>query len=186
MPRHHLIENYLDGLSQLPADVVEELTDGLVETYDHHRARGRVPDEAARAAIIEFGTAEEIRAAFDQIDPGRRAARLLLATGPLAGLCWGAALLTSGAWTWPIPTWVPPAIGIGLVTVTALLLVAARTHHTRRAATLGAGGLLLLDTLAITGVLAAAPTVSSLVRLAILASLLRACLAARILPGILS
>jgi hypothetical protein len=186
MPRHPLIENYLAGLRALPADVVEELTDGLDESYDHHRARGQAPDDAARTAITEFGIAEQILAAFDEITPGRRASRLLLATGPLAGLCWGTALLTSHAWTWPIPTWAPPALGIGLVMVTALLLVAARTRRTRRVASFGAGGLVLLDTLVVIGALDVAPAVSWPLLLAILASLIRACLTTRTLPGILT
>lgn len=186
MPRHRLIEDYLDGLRVLPADAVEELTDGLTETYDHHRARGQTPEDAARAAIAEFGTTEQILAAFDMITPGRRVSRLLLATGPLAGLCWGAALLTSRAWIWPIPTWAPPALGIGLVGVTALLLADTRGRRTRLAASLGASGLVLLDAFMITGVLAVAPTVSWPLLLAILASLLRACLTARTVPGILT
>jgi hypothetical protein len=186
MPRHHLIEDYLDGLRVMPADVVEELADGLVETYEHHCVRGRTPDEAARTAITEFGTAEQILAAFDEIAPGRRASRLLLTTGPLAGLCWGTALLTSHAWTWPIPSWAPPALGVGLVTVIALLLVAVRGRRRRRAASSGAGGLVLLDTLAIIGVLAVAPAVSWPLLLAMLASVVRACLTARTLPRVLT
>jgi hypothetical protein len=186
MPRHHLIENYLDGLRALPADVVEELTDGLAETYDHHRARGLAPDQAARTAITEFGITEQILAAFDEIAPGRRASRLLLTTGPLAGLCWGAALLTSHAWTWPIPYWAPPVLGVGLVTVIALLLVGGHGRRTRRAASFGAGGLVLLDTLMIIGVLAVASAVSWPLLLAMLASVVRACLTLRTLPRILT
>jgi hypothetical protein len=186
MPRHHLIEGYLDGLRVLPADVVKELTDGLVETYDHHCARGRAPDEAARAAITEFGTTDQILGAFDEISPGRRASRLLLAMGPLVGLCWGTALLTSRAWAWPIPPWAPPVLGVGLVTVIVLLLVGARGRRTRRAASLGAGGLVLLDAFVITGVFAVAPAVAWPLLLAMLASVVRACLTARTLPGILT
>jgi hypothetical protein len=185
MPRHHLIEDYLDRLRALPVDAVDELTDGLVETYDHHRARGQAPDDAARTAVTEFGTTDQIVTAFDKISPGRRTSRLLLATGPLAGLCWGMALLTSRAWTWPVPAWAPPVLGVGLVTVTALLLVGARGRCTRTAS-FGAGGLVLLDTLVITGVLAVAPAVSWPLLLAMLASLLRACLTMRTLPVILT
>lgn len=181
MPRHHLIEDYLDGLRALPSDVVEELADGLAETYDHHRARGRTPEQAARTAITEFGTTEQILAAFDEIASGPRTARLLLATGPLAGLCWGTALLTSRAWTWPVPSWAPPVLGAGLVTVIVLLLVAVRGRRGRRVASFGAGGLVLLDALVIIGVLAVAPAASWPLRLAMLASVVRACLTARTL-----
>ncbi len=188
MPRHRLIENYLDHLRVLPVEMVDELTDGLIESYDHHRRHGRAPDDAARATITEFGPPEDVIAAFDQIAPGRRVSRLLLATGPLAGLCWGTAVLTTHAWTWPIPTWTAPAFGVALVTVIALLLTAARVprRRARRAAPFGAGGLALLDTFAVIEVLSAAPDLSWPLRLAILISLVRACLTARTLRVILT
>jgi len=179
------LKGHLDGLRHLPADVVQELTDGLMETYDAHRARGRAPDDAARAAIAEFGTIEAILAAFEAIAPGRRASRILLATGPLVGLCWGTALLTSRAWTWPVPNWAPPILAAGLVTVIPLLLVGARHGRRSDAACFGAGGLVVLDTVVILGVLAVAPAVWSLLP-AMLASLLRASLTTRALPGVLA
>lgn len=156
----------------------------LIETYDHHRARGNDPDQAARAAIQEFGTAEQIIAAFDRIEPGRSASRRLLASGPLVGLGWGAALVSSRVWTWSIPTWTSPVLAGSLMTVIALLLVAAKSRRFRHAAPLGAGGLILLDILAISGVLTTAPAMSWPLRLAILASLARAYLSARTLPAL--
>lgn len=184
MSRHPLIETYLRGLHVLPTEVIDELTDGLIETYDHHRALGSDPDQAARAAIEEFGTAEQILAAFDQIAPGRRVSRRLLATGPFVGLCWSAALIASRAWTWPIPAWTPLVLASALATVIALLLMGASGRRLHRAAPLGAGGLVILDTLAISGVLAIAPGISWPLRLAILASLARAYLTARTLPAL--
>lgn len=184
MPRHPLIEKYLHGLDVLSAEMVDELTDGLIETYDHHRALGSDPDQAARAAIEEFGTAEQILAAFDQIAPGRRASRRLLATGPLVGLCWGTALITSRAWTWSIPNWTPLVLAGALAAVIALLLVGATGRRPRRAAALGPAGLVLLDTLVVSGVLAVVPTMSWPLRLAILASLVRAAMTARTLAAL--
>lgn len=186
MSRHHLIEDYLDGLRVLPADVVVELTDGLAETYDHYRACGQAPDEAARTAIAEFGTIEQIIAAFDRIAPGRRMSRLLLATGPLAGFCWGTALIASHAWTWPVPTWAPPALGTGLLIVAVLLAAGALARRTRWVASTGAGGLVLLDTFVIVGVLITAPAMSWPLLLAICGSLLRAGLTVRRLAGVLT
>jgi hypothetical protein len=72
------------------------------------------------------------------------------------------------------------------VTVIVLLLVGAHGRRTRRAASLGAGGLVLLDTFMITGVLTVAPAVSWPLLFAMLASVLRAFLSARTLPGILT
>lgn len=184
MPRHPLIETYLHGLHVLPANVVAELTDGLTETYDHHRTLGSEPEQAARAAIEEFGTAEQILTAFDQIALGRRVSRRLLATGPLVGLCWATALIAGRAWRWPVPSWVPLTLAGALVTVTALLLVGAGGRHLHRAAPLGASGLVLLDTIALSGVLAVAPAMSWPLRLALLASLVRVCITARTLPAL--
>lgn len=184
MPGHPLIRTYLDELRSLPADAVDELTDGLTDTYDHHRARGLAPDDAARAAIAEFGTAAQVRTAFDAIAPGRRAARRLLAAGPLVGLCWATALISARAWTWPIPAWAPPLVGALLVTVIALLAAAARGRRLRHAALPGAGGVILLDVLVVIGALAAAPTLPWPLRLAILGSLTRAALTAQALPAL--
>lgn len=184
MPRHPLIQTYLDDLRTLPADAVDELTDGLTETYDHHRTRGLAPDDAARAAIAEFGTAPQILAAFDAIAPGRRTARRLLAAGPPVGLAWASALITARAWTWPIPTWAPPLLGALLLTVIALLAAAARSRRLRHAALPGAGGVILIDALVITGALAAAPVLSWPLLLAILGSLTRAGLTAQALPAL--
>lgn len=160
MPRHALIDGYVNALRTLPAEVVDELTDGLYETYDQHRARGLTPDDAARTAIAEFGTAEQVLAAFARNMPARRTARLLLATGPFAALGWSTGLLTAHAWTWPVPAWALLALGTALATIGALLLTAVRTRHIRGTAIPAMGGLLLLDTLAITGTLTVAPVVS--------------------------
>lgn len=183
MPRRPLIQTYLHGLHALPADVVDELTDGLIETYEHHRARVLAPDEAACGAIEEFGATRQVLAAFDQVAPGRRASRRLPAAGPLVGLCWATALVTARAWSWPIPTWVPPVLGTALMTVIALLLVAARSRRLHWAL-FGVGGVVILDLLMISGVLAAASAMSWPLRLAITASLARTCFAARTLPAL--
>lgn len=75
-----LIAAYLADLSgRLPADAVDELADGLTETYRRHLSTGVEPASAARAAIREFGEPEVVLAAFVAQSPGRRAARALLA-----------------------------------------------------------------------------------------------------------
>ena len=49
-----LIAGYLGALSrQLPGHVVEELADGLEETYRRHLSLGLAPEAAARAATAE-------------------------------------------------------------------------------------------------------------------------------------
>jgi hypothetical protein len=186
MSRHPLIEGYLHSLRGLPGDVVDEIADGLIESYEHHRARGCDPDGAARATITEFGPAGQVIAAFAQIAPGRRVSRLLLATGPLVGLCWGAALLTAHAWTWPAPGWVPPLFGVALAACIGTLLTAAFSRRIRRAALFAGTGLIVLDALVISTALAVAPTTSSLLWLAVLVSLARICFTAHALPQVRS
>jgi hypothetical protein len=56
MPGPGLIARYLDALArQLPGPVVEELADGLEETYRRHLSLGLTPAaEAASAARLAF------------------------------------------------------------------------------------------------------------------------------------
>jgi hypothetical protein len=138
---HPLIDTHLADLARrLPADAVDELADGLTETWHHHVATGRPPADAARAAIAEFGNAEQIAEAFVTNCPGRRTARILLGTGPFVGLCWGASLLTARAWEWPIPTPAAVAAAVTLLAVVAALITSATSRRSYRRARLGAAG----------------------------------------------
>jgi hypothetical protein len=122
-----LIVSYLGALSgQLPGPVVEELADGLGETYRRQLGLGLDPDAAAQAAVAEFGAPELIAAEFTGAHPARRASRRLLAIGPLVGVCWAVALVTGRAWTWPVPLTARIVPGVMLVAVVGLLAVAAR------------------------------------------------------------
>lgn len=186
MAGHRLIDDHLARLARdLPPSVVEELADGLTETWQHHRDAGLAPEPAARAAIAEFGTAEQIVGAFVTHSPGRRLARLLLATGPAAGLCWGAALATGHAWTRPVPPVVAALFATTLVAVAASLAVSATARRSYRRTTWGAyGGLALigLDVTMVAGVLTAAPAPGGLVAAAVAVSVIRVLLTARALP----
>lgn len=184
MPRHPLIAGYLARLRRdLPADVVDELADGLTETYDHHRARTTAPGQAARVSLAEFGTPDQVIAAFAAITPGRRQARTLLATGPLIGGCWAMALTTGHAQNWHLPVPARLVLGATLLTAIALLITAARAtygHARPRPARAGIGAVLLLDLTAVTvGPLLAPPSWPLL--LAVAASLARTTLALRAL-----
>src|SRR5215472_582674 len=138
MPGPGLITRYLDVLAgQLPGPVVEELADGLDETYRHHLGLGLAPEAAAQAAVAEFGDPELIAAEFARAHPARRAARLLLATGPAVGSCWAVALVTGRAWAWPVPIAFGIVPGLMLVMVAALLAVAARSTRYRSAVRAG-------------------------------------------------
>jgi hypothetical protein len=70
---HQLIDAHLATLAaRLPSDAVDELADGLHETWHHYLDAGVASTDAARAAITEFGTAEQITDAFVRHAPGRR------------------------------------------------------------------------------------------------------------------
>jgi hypothetical protein len=126
---HPLIDDYLTHLAgRLPADMIEELADGLTETFDRRRRTGLDRDAAARAAITEFGPPDLVLTAFVQQAPGRRAARILLGAGPAVGGCWAAVLVTAHAWSWPIPGTVRVTFGLVLAATVALLLVAATAN----------------------------------------------------------
>ena len=161
MPGPGLITGYLDALArELPSPVMEELADGLEETYRRHLSLGLAPDTAEEAAVAEFGDPELIAAEFARAHPARRAARRLLAVGPVVGLCWAVALITGRAWTWPVPVAAGIVPGLALVMVIALLAFATRCTRYRpvgRAGAAGCIGTAALDTFMIIGVLAADP-----------------------------
>jgi hypothetical protein len=190
MAGHQLIDDYLSTLARrLPAEMIEELADGIAETWHQHIAAGRSPAQAARAAITEFGTPEQITDAFVAQAPGRRAALLLLATGPVAGACWGASLIESRAWTWPIPYPAAVVFGSALLLVVATLAVAATSRHSyRRTRLAGVGGLglLVLDAAMLAAVLLLAPTLVWPMAVAVPFSLARITWTIRSLPKALA
>ena len=164
MSEPRLIADYLAVLSaRLPAPVVEELADGLAETYQSYLGRGLPPGRAAEAAVAEFGEPHVILAEFARTNPARRAAGRLLVTGPAVGGCWAAALITSRAWAWPLPLAMRILPGLVLVTVIGLLAAAVSGRSYRfstRAGAAGCVGTALLDTVMIIGVALATPSVT--------------------------
>jgi hypothetical protein len=149
MASHELIDEYLADLAgRLPAATVDELADGLTETWHHHLRAGLAPAVAARTAVAEFGTVNQVTDAFVTLAPGRRLSRILLATGPLAGATWGASLAAAHAWTWPVPIPIAAGYVLLLLGVVAALIAAATSQHSHRRARLGilgAYGLIALD-----------------------------------------
>jgi hypothetical protein len=188
MAGHELIDTYLAALGcRLPAEAVDELADGLHEAWHHRLATGLPPADAARAAIAEFGTVEQVVHAFVVDAPGRRSARLLLATGPLVGLSWGAGLVTAHVWTWPVPLPAAVAFGMALIAMAGVLLIAATGTSSLRRTRLGmAGGLGLfaLDLTMLAAVFVVAPALSWPMYAAIPASLARMAFTVRSIPAI--
>ncbi len=190
MPGDDLITAYLRDLARgLPGGTVAELADGLYETYEHHLAAGVDDQAAAQAAIAEFGSPGQIADAFVRDAPGRRVARLLLASGPAVGACWGAALIMARLWTWPIPVTARLGVGMTLAAVVGILATAATSRHSyrrTRLATVGGAGLVVLDTIMITCVLALAPALTWLLIAAIAVSVGRIGFTVRSLPRTLA
>lgn len=181
-----LIEEYAARLRRsLPADLAEEAATGLIETYERHLAGGAGEEAAARDTIAEFGDQDLVIGEFTRQAPGRRAARLLLATGPLAGSCWAAGLITSRAWAWPVPGAARLAFGtVLLLTVLALLAAAtSRSGYQRtRLTALALPVILALDAAAVTAATAAAPATTWPLGAAVTVSLTRIAFTARTLP----
>ena len=185
-----LIRDYLTELAAcLPARIVEELADGLDQTHRRYLDQGLDPMQAARAAIAEFGQPQVIIAAFAAASPGRRAARRLLAAGPVAGGCWCAALVAGRAWAWPVPAAARIVFGAALVLVIGLLIAAAFGRSYRAvglSARAGCVGIAALDSAMLVAVTLAGAAVAWPVALAASVSVARIGFTARTLPSVLA
>lgn len=147
MASHLLIDRHLSELSRrLPASALDEVSDGLIETFEHRLRGGLAPDQAAAAAVNEFGTVEEIAAAFTRLAPGRRTAMVLLLTGPVVGGSWAASLIALRAWSWPASAWVALCFGAILILTVAMLasVVIAKANYRRTRLTLVSGAATIL------------------------------------------
>jgi hypothetical protein len=188
MPEPHLIRDYVATLSeQLPGSLAEELADGLTETYESYLRQGLAPDRAAESAVAEFGEPHMILAGLARLNPARRIARRLLGIGPAVGACWAVALITSRAWTWPVPPVARILPGLILIAVVALLVTAAfgtRYRLAVRAGVAGCVGITMLDTVMIIGVMLAIPSMTWVTLGAMAASAGRIAFSARTLRAV--
>ena len=190
MAGHVLIDAHLVELRRrLPANRFDELADGLAETYEHHLREGLNPATAASKAIADFGTVEQIIAAFTENAPGRQTALALLASGPVVGGCWAASLITAQAWTWPLPLVAPAAFGVTLFATVALLAIVATTAtsylRTRLAAISGIATI-ALDIALLFAAIRIAPALVWPMALAVPASLARIAYTTRAVPRIIA
>ncbi|WP_327010715.1 hypothetical protein OHA72_27645 [Dactylosporangium sp. NBC_01737] len=186
MASHRLIDSAVSALArQLPADAVDELADGLTETYLRHLCDGLHPDAAARAAIAEFGEPHVVIAAFVRQAPGRRVAQALIVSGPAVGGCWSVALITSHAWNWPVPAPMRLGFGLGLLAIVTTLALAATTRHSYRLTRMtaaGSLGLIAVDAAVLAAVALLPLAFTWPLAVATAASLTRLVLTARALP----
>jgi hypothetical protein len=130
----------LPGPAAARVAVTDELRDGLMEARETHQARGCSQAEATAAAIAEFGHPATVAAAFGPelaAVQARRVALGLLATGPLVGLAWIAAVAANALPPWHHQLTGPwlalPLVGLALVVAgPALGLTVAATGQLGR------------------------------------------------------
>jgi len=71
----------------LPAAIADEAADGLIETYEHHLARGAAKQAAARAALAEYPSSCLVIVGGVAASPQLRAAAADLCEGLGVDLC---------------------------------------------------------------------------------------------------
>jgi hypothetical protein len=187
---HGLIAAYReDLLARLPSHLADEVSDGLADAHDKYIGQGLNPDQAASAAVAEFGNVGVVAEAFRRACPAWRVARALIATGPVVGGCWAAALIADNAWDWPIPVAVRVLVGV-ILAGSVLLLVASvrarRYQRVRRAGLAGCLGLAALDVCVITTAVLLAPSLRWLLVVAVCFSVVRLTFVAGRVPLLVS
>jgi hypothetical protein len=99
----------MDAPAAVLTDIRDEVADGLAEAIDGFRRCGLSPDDAAAAAISEFGAPMATAAAFDaevRLITARRTGLRLMLTGPVVGLLWIGTAVVIGASARPVvPAW---------------------------------------------------------------------------------
>lgn len=177
--------------------MLDELRDGLTEAAARHTDSGSPPRVAAEAAVGEFGTVDQVAAAFAGelvTQQARHVVTALVVTGPLVGVWWvlllaptspagipvlplvGAAVLMGLlvlATTGGLTRWLPPAAPRRALTGAAAVVVGCMAGDIGMLTALAIGFDTKLSALAIAAVLA------SLIRLGCSVHLLRACVSAR-------
>ncbi|MFF3645877.1 permease prefix domain 1-containing protein [Streptomyces sp. NPDC002564] len=81
----------LHGPARAKSRLVEELHDGLLDTAAAHAGTGLPGEEAARRAVREFGTVDELVPACQReltIAQARHTARTVVLTAPFLVACW--------------------------------------------------------------------------------------------------
>lgn len=139
-PARLVVEDYLAALAvrligprSTRAAVLEELRGGLHDATSGYATGGASPEAAARSAVAEFGTPEEVATALAEelgTLQARRTVTTLLLTGPLVGLWWLLLLAPSPRWFTPTQVWdaIPalPLVALGTLTGLAVLATTGR------------------------------------------------------------
>jgi len=124
----------LPGSARSRHDILAEVTDGLLECYQEHRADGQSPARAAESAVAGFGDPHRLASGFAGVLAGRAAHRIglgLVLTGPAVGAAWVAAFAGRTGSDWATQVAAMPSVVPGLaVAVPAALLAALGTGGT--------------------------------------------------------
>lgn len=128
----------LPGAARTRHDILAEVSDGLLECYQAHRADGQAPAMAAESAVAGFGDPHRLASGFAGVLAGRAAHRVglgLVLTGPAVGAVWVATFAgrTGSDWVTQVAAMpsVVPGLAVALaVAVPAALLAALGTSAT--------------------------------------------------------
>jgi hypothetical protein len=173
-----------------------EIGDGLACAVDARLAHGVVPRDAARAAVAEFGDPQLLASSLaHELAPaaGRRTGATLLVTGPLVGVVWVVAY-RAGSANWlsnvaAVLSSVPVVPLVLLLAVPAAVVAVAGPYVLGRRLTLPPGLVPVAAIIATSAVMVGDATlvgttlihgrgISALIGVAMLVSVVRACLAA--------
>jgi hypothetical protein len=113
----------MDAPAAVLTDIRDEVADGLAEAIDGFLRCGLSPEDAAAAAISEFGAPTVTAAAFDaevRLITARRTGLRLMLTGPVVGLLWigtavviGASAPVAPVWLWAVLAVIALAVAVG-------------------------------------------------------------------------
>lgn len=143
----------------------------------------------AEAAVAEFGDLALVVGEFTRRAPSRRAARMLLTTGPVAGACWAAVVVSGHAWRWPVPDAARLGTGMVLLLAVTALAVAASSRHGYRRTRLALAAcpvIVVLDAAGVTAALLKAPALTWVLGDAVAVSLTRIAFLTWILPRLMA
>ncbi|HWU11675.1 MAG TPA: permease prefix domain 1-containing protein [Streptomyces sp.] len=119
----------LHGPREAKARMIEELREGLAETARAHAAEGVPYEQAARLAVRDFGTVEEVAPVCQReltIAQARHTARTVTLTAPFLIACWFLARTPGPSGTaWQLPrTAQALAVHLAGIAIAAALLAA--------------------------------------------------------------
>jgi hypothetical protein len=128
----HELSCALPGRSTTKAAILAEVTDGLMESVETRMDEHVDRNDAAAAAVAEFGPAQELAIAFVREMAGSTARRVglgLVASGPIVGLAWLTAFAVGSGRRWldEIPAvlgWLPGSAGLMFLVIVAAVVAA--------------------------------------------------------------